>query len=169
ESAPHGAYPCRGKDRWCVLSTSSDQEWRRLCQIMGKPELADDERFATLSARKQNEDDLDRIVGTWTANFDAQDVVEKLQSAGLKSAPVNTMADLFSDPQLRHRGFWHELEHPEMGRHHYEDSPFQLSKTPSQVTKPAPCLGEHNEHFYKKLLGIPADEYGELVASGVIN
>ncbi|MCL5958284.1 MAG: CoA transferase, partial [Chloroflexi bacterium] len=90
-------------------------------------------------------------------------------SAGLRSAPVNTMEDLLSDPQLRDRGFWQALDHPEMGRHHYEDSPFKLSGTPSHLNRPAPMLGEHNDYFYKSLLGIPADEYEQLVAAKVIN
>ena len=168
-AAPHGAYRCRGEDRWCVLSIFSDEEWRRLCDVMGKPELADDGRFATFAARKRNEDELDRIIGSWTADFEVREIVEKLQSAGIRSAPVNTIEDLFADPQLQARGFWHAIVHPEMGRHHYTDTPFQLSKTPSQVDKPAPCLGEHNEYFYKTLLGIPEEEYSELVASKVIN
>lgn len=169
EAAPHGAYRCRGNDRWCVLSTSTNEEWRRLCAIIGQPQLADDPRFATLDARKRHEDELDAIVDGWTRNLSVEEVVDKLQSAGLKSAPVNTMEDLFSDPQLDHREFWQALDHPEMGRHHYEDSPFKLAKTPSRLNRPAPLLGQHNEHFYIELLGISIGEYKELVAAGVIN
>ncbi|MCL4370508.1 MAG: CoA transferase [Chloroflexi bacterium] len=169
EAAPHGAYRCRGEDRWCVLSCSSDEEWRKLCAVMGQGPLGTDARFATLAARKQNEEELDQIIAAWTSRQEAEQVVDGLQSAGLRSAPVNTMRDIYACPQLRHRNFWHLLDHAEMGKHHYEDSPFKLSKTPSKIQKPAPLLGEHNEYFYTELLGIPKEEYEQLVGSGVIN
>ncbi len=169
EVAPHGAYPCQGEDKWCVLSVSTEDEWRQLCEVMGRPGLTDDPRFVDMESRKRNEDALDAIIGAWTKNFEVQEIVDKLCAAGLKSAPVNTMQDLFSDPQLRHRDFWQALDHPEMGRHHYEDSPFKLSKTPSNLNRPAPLLGEHNDYFYKTLLGISEEEYERLVADAVIN
>ncbi len=169
QAAPHGAYPCRGKDCWCVLSVFDEEEWMRLCEVMGKPELASDPRFADVASRKRNEDELDRLIGAWTSSFAAQELADKLQAAGIRGAPVKKMEDIFADPQLQDREFWHALNHGEMGLCQYEDSPFKMSKTPSQLTSAAPLLGEHNEHFYTKLLGVPVEEYESLVASKVIN
>ncbi|MGH7773034.1 MAG: CaiB/BaiF CoA transferase family protein [Candidatus Binatia bacterium] len=168
-AAPHGAYPCKGEDSWCVISVFSDEEWRSLCQAMGNPGWAKDKRFATLRGRKDNEDELDQRMGKWTAQFTAREMTEKLQAAGVRAGIVNTMRDLYSDPQLKHRDQWVELEHPEIGKMRYQRPPFILDKTPSGPERRDPLLGEHNDYFYQELLGIAEREYRQLVNEGVID
>lgn len=168
-AAPHGAYPCKGEDSWCVISVFSEPEWKSLCQVMGNPAWTLEKRFATHQARKENEDDLDQKIGIWTASFAAREIMEKLQGAGVQAGIVNTMRDLYSDPQLMHRGQWVELEHPEIGKMHYQRPPFILTKTPAGPKKRDPLLGEHNAYFYQELLGISEKEYEELVSEGVID
>ncbi len=168
-TAPHGAYPCKGEDSWCVISVFSDEEWRSLCQAMGNPGWAKDKRFATHRGRKDNEDELDQRMGKWTAQFTAREITEKLQTAGVRAGIVNTMRDLYSDPQLKHRDQWVELEHPEIGKMHYQRPPFILNETPAGPVKRDPLLGEHNDYFYKELLGISEKEYRELVNEGIID
>jgi len=167
-AAPHNTYPCRGEDRWCVIAVFSDEEWEKLARCMGREDLIDDPRFATILARKQNEEELDAIVAAWTAQFDAHELFVMLQERGVQAGVVQTMEDLFNDPQLKHRGFWAPTDHPEVGRVHAEGPPFLLSKTPFAVKKPAPCIGEHNELVYKEFLGFSAEEYDRLVREGVI-
>ncbi|MBI2303928.1 MAG: CoA transferase [Chloroflexi bacterium] len=169
DAAPHGAYPCLGEDRWCALSIHSDEEWQHLCQVMGRPELARDERFTTFLGRKQNEEELDRLIGEWTSQLEPKVVMTRLQEAGLAAGVVNTMADIFSDPQLEHRHVWWPLEHPEMGMTHYEGPPFALSETPAKLDRPAPCIGEHSRQVYTEFLSMSGEEYEELVSKGVIN
>ena len=166
---PHGAYPCKGEDSWCVLSVFSEVEWQTLCQVMGNPAWTREGRFATQHSRKEHEGDLDRRIGQWTAQFTARELVKRLQAAGLRAGIVNTMRDLFSDPQLTHRNQWVELEHPEIGQMHYQRPPFLLTRTPPGPTNRDPLLGEHNEVFYKKILGLAETEYRELVEEGVID
>jgi len=64
---PHNVYPCLGEDKWCSIAVFNDKEWQNLCKVIGKPELATDNKFATLTARKSNENELDKIIGEWTA------------------------------------------------------------------------------------------------------
>ncbi len=168
-AAPHGAYPCEGEDSWCVISVFSDQEWESLCQAMGHPAWAKENRFATLQARKQNEDELDQRIGAWTAQFAAREIVERLQSLGVRAGMVNSMRDLYSDPQLTHRGQWVEIEHPEIGKMQYQRPPFILGKTSGGPQKCDPLLGESNAHFYRKLLDLSEKEYRELIDEGVID
>jgi crotonobetainyl-CoA:carnitine CoA-transferase CaiB-like acyl-CoA transferase len=167
-ASPHGAYPCKGDDSWCVLSVHSESEWQALCRLMGDPAWTADKKFSSHESRKANEDELDLKIGEWTAGFTALEVMDKLQSAGVKAAVVNTMKDIYSDPQLSRRPQWVELEHPEIGKMHYQRPPFLLSKTPPGPVKRDPLLAEHNEYFYRSLLGLTREEYTELVDAQVI-
>lgn len=168
-AVPHGAYPCKGEDSWCVLSVFSDAEWQTLCTVSGDPAWAEEKRFATVTDRKDNEDELDRRLGEWTAQFTARELTVKLQTAGLRAGIVNTMSDIYTDPQLTHRDQWIELEHPEIGKMHYQRPPFILTKTPPGPSKRDPLLGEDNGYFYMEALGLTEKEYRDLVKEGVID
>ena len=168
-AAPHGAYPCKGVDSWCVISASSESDWESLCRAMGNPAWTKESRFATLQSRKEHEDELDQKIGAWTAGFTAREITEKLQASGIRAGIVNTMRDIYSDPQLKHRKQWVELEHPEIGKMHYQRPPFFLTRTPSGPERRDPLLGEHNGYFYQELLGLSEKEYQELVVEGVID
>jgi benzylsuccinate CoA-transferase BbsF subunit len=167
-ASPHGAYPCKGDDQWCVLSVHSESEWTALCGAMGNPGWTGDTKFSSHESRKANEDDLDRRIGEWTIGFTAQEVMEKLQSAGVRAGVVNTMKEVYSDPQLAQRPQWVELEHPEIGTMHYQRPPFLLTKTPPGPSRRDPLLAENNEFFYKDLLGLSQQEYNQLVEAEVI-
>ncbi|HTN70887.1 MAG TPA: CoA transferase, partial [Methylomirabilota bacterium] len=168
QAAPHGAYPCEGDDNWCVLSVHTEGEWRTFCEAMGSPAWSADKKFATHAARKENEDDLDRRIGEWTCGFTPREIMKKLQDAGIRAGVVNTMKDVYTDPQLAQRPQWVELEHPEIGKMHYQRPPFLLSKTPPGPSKRDPLLAEHNDYFYKELLGLSEEEYRQLVEEQVI-
>ena len=104
-AAPHGCYRCRGDDRWCVISVRNDDEWCSFCRVVGAPELTDS-RFADRQARLKHSSELDAIVQQWTETRSAEDVMTKLQSAGVAAGVVQTGADLLNDPQLRHRNYF---------------------------------------------------------------
>jgi crotonobetainyl-CoA:carnitine CoA-transferase CaiB-like acyl-CoA transferase len=169
DAAPHGAYPCKGDDRWCAISVSSDDEWKKLRRMMGNPKWSADKKFATHKARKAHEDELDRKIGEWTRALPPRALMNKLQKAGVKSGVVNRMCDVYDDPQLKGRPQWVVLKHPEIGRMHYQRPPFLLDKTPPGPSKRDPLLGEHNEYFYCELLGLSRMEYEGLVKDGVID
>ena len=92
-AAPHGVYPCKGDDRWCTIAVSTDEEWQSLCREIGQPEYVSDPRFDTLENRKQHEDELNRIVGDWTANLPPEEVMTRLQAAGVPAGVVENTAD----------------------------------------------------------------------------
>jgi crotonobetainyl-CoA:carnitine CoA-transferase CaiB-like acyl-CoA transferase len=167
-AAPHGAFPCNGEDSWCALSIHSNSEWQALCRVMGNLPWTQDAKFSTHDSRKANEDDLDRNISQWTSRYTALEVMEKLQSAGLRAGIVNTMKDIYSDPQLSQRPQWIELEHPEIGKMHYQRPPFLLTQTPPGPSKRDPLLAEHNDYFYRSLLGMSEQEYRQLVDEQVI-
>jgi crotonobetainyl-CoA:carnitine CoA-transferase CaiB-like acyl-CoA transferase len=106
EAAPHGCYRCQGDDRWCVISVGDEQEWRSFCQVIGRPELGSDSRFAHRQARLKHASELDAIVQRWIATKSAEEVMTRLQSAGVPAGVVQTGADLLKDPQLRHRNYF---------------------------------------------------------------
>ena len=167
--APHGVYRCLGEDRWCAIAIFSDEEWEKLCRVMGRPELAAVPRFASFQQRRENEDEIDRLISEWTAKHPAEKLMNMLQEAGIAAGVAQTGKDLLEhDPQLAHRRFFRELEHKEIGKHHYETPPFRLSKTPCELTRPGPCLGEHNEYVCKRILGFSDKEYDDLTADRVL-
>lgn len=168
-AAPHGVYPCRDDDTWCVIGIFDETEWQALCQVAGHPEWATDPRFATLAARKAHEDELDQAIGEWTAGFTPQEVMTKLQAAGVRAGMVQTVGDLFSCPQLLHRGQWQALAHPELDSYEYEAPPFLLSETPAEIRRPSPCLGEHNDYVFGELLGMSRAEIEQLKAEAVFD
>ena len=166
-AAPHNAYPCLGKDRWCIIAVYADDEWERLCQVMDQPELSERPEFATLSARKQHESELDTVIAEWTASLSAEDVMERLQKAGVEAGVVKGK-ELFGDPYYVD-SVYRELEHPKAGRYLTRVLPFTLSKAPQQTKKPFPAdLGEDNHHFYTEILGLKEEEYQNLIKDGVI-
>jgi crotonobetainyl-CoA:carnitine CoA-transferase CaiB-like acyl-CoA transferase len=164
-AAPHGVYPCKGYQRWCVICVNTDQEWSAFSQAIGAPAWTSAQQYATLATRLENSDELDRMVATWTTTKDPQEVMEILQGAGVPAAVVQQGHDLGSDPQLRHRGFYKDLELPGIGNLTFPGMPARLSETPYEIHR-APLLGEHNEKFLVGELGMPQDEYARLKAEG---
>lgn len=167
-AAPHGVYPCAGEDSWCAISVFAENEWARLVQAMGHPDWARSLRFATQLARKENEAELDQWLGQWTRSFRAEDLMQTLQKAGVHAAKVNTMADLFTDPQLTHRRYWRPVEHKETGVHHIEMPAFELSTTPCAEPRPEPLLNEHTERVLEELLGLSKTEIERLAREGAV-
>ena len=166
-AAPHGVYPCQGEDRWCTIVVSTDEEWTNFCREMGQPGLAKDPRFGTLENRKKNEDELNRIVGEWTINLSPEEVLTRLQKAGVAAGIVENTADAFNDPQLRKRNIYWPMQHAEMGEFTHLGQSFQLSKTPAKAYSPSPLLGEHTEQVCTEMLGMSDEEFVSLMQDGV--
>jgi crotonobetainyl-CoA:carnitine CoA-transferase CaiB-like acyl-CoA transferase len=166
--SPHGVYPCRGADRWVAIAVVNDRQWQRFCQVMGSPEWTKDPNFATVLKRKENEDELDRLIGEWTKDYTAEQVMTMMQDAGVPAGVVQTGEDLLSDPQLKHRQHFRLLEHSEIGPHSYHAPAYCLSETPCDLHRAAPCLGQDNQYVYKDVLGFSDDEIADMLIEGVI-
>jgi crotonobetainyl-CoA:carnitine CoA-transferase CaiB-like acyl-CoA transferase len=166
-SCPHGAYPCRGEDRWCLISVFNEKEWEALKAVMGNPAWAKDEKFSSLEKRKSNEDEVDRFISDWSINHPVEDLMNILQEAGVPAGMVKNGRDIHEDPQLAHRGHLVPLKHQEMGMVNYDCPPFRLSLTPLRMEMPSPCLGEHTEVVCREFLKMSDEEFFELLSEGV--
>ena len=167
-SAPHGSYPCKGEDRWCVIAISTDEEWQSFCKIIGNPDWTTDPKFATLASRQENAEELDQHVASWTITVTDEDAMTMLQEAGVPAGRINDARDhMDNNPQMQYREFYPELEHPEVGTYHPPRQPCILSKSPCQI-KRAPLMGEHNEYALKEIIGLSDEEIEELVIEDVL-
>jgi len=166
-ATPHGVYRCLGEDRWCVIAVFTDQEWEALCRVLGSPPWCADPRFSTASGRLNNADELDCLVEEWTCRHPAEQVMAAMQAAEVTAGVVQNARDLHSDPQLMQRKHYWVLDHPEIGPSTYDSPAYKLSRTPSQGRMPAPCLGEHNQFVCGQILGIPDDEFVQMLADAV--
>jgi benzylsuccinate CoA-transferase BbsF subunit len=168
-AAPHGVFPCRGEDRWVALSVEEDAEWQRFVGALGRPDWATDPAYATAAGRKANEDRIEAGVSAWSRQLEREETVARLREAGLRVYPVNSMADLFSDPQLRHRRTWRPVEHPVQGVVHAAAPPFTLMSTPPRLERPAPSLGGDNSYVLGEILGLSTTEIDDLAGQGILD
>jgi benzylsuccinate CoA-transferase BbsF subunit len=173
-ASPQGIYPCRPEtfdgqtlERWCVISIGNEQEWKALCGVIGRDDLVDHPCFASIGLRKQREDEIDGMLSVWTADQRAEDVMHRLQAAGVPAGVVQNGRDLFEDPQMQSRNHYRKINHPEAGPTRYDGPPFTFSDVPLEV-RPAPLLGEHNDYVFRDLLGLTDNEISEGYAEGFI-
>ena len=166
--APANSYPCAGEDRWVTIAATNQKQWQSLARAMDAAGLASDPRFATAGQRRENHDELDRIISEWTIGQEAYEVTQKLQNAGVPSGPVLRGPDLLADPHYKDRETFVTVDHPQVGPKQYPGIPWKMSVTPGQVRWPSPTLGQHNEEVYGELLGMTGQEIGQLEKTGII-
>jgi crotonobetainyl-CoA:carnitine CoA-transferase CaiB-like acyl-CoA transferase len=166
--APHGVYPSLGDDRWIAIACRTDQQWNGLCAAMNRSDMASDERFATLTARLLHRDQLDRIIAAWTRGLVTHDAEVLLQGLSVPAAALQDSRALCEDPQLGHRGYITEIEHPVYGTTAVEGSRFLLSRTPAQIRRPAPTVGGDNRYVLETILGYDRKRIDELVAANIV-
>jgi len=168
QAAPHGVYRGKGGDRWCAIAVFTDGEWQGLKRALGNPPWAEDGRFATLAGRLENSGELDRLVEEWTSRHTAEEAMALLQEQGVAAGVVAAASDLAQDPQLRERGFFIELDHPQLGKTISDAVPIRLSDTPARYIRAAPLWGQDNDYVYGELLGMSEGELAELKRQGVV-
>jgi benzylsuccinate CoA-transferase BbsF subunit len=166
--APANSYRCAGEDRWVTITATNQDQWRSLAQAMDADGLADDPRFATKEARRENHDELDRIISEWTIGLEAYDLTRKLQRLGVPAGPVLRGPDLLQDAHYKDRGTFVTVDHPQVGPKQYPGIPWKMSATPGVVRWPSPTLGQHNREVYGELLGLNGLEIDQLDQTGVI-
>lgn len=166
-AAPHGVYPCKGVDAWCTIAVFNDRQWAQLCDVIGKPQLSRDPIFATLFERKKHEEALDTVITDWTRGLTDEEVMTRLQAAGVPAGVVRNAAGLYDDPQLRKRNIFWPLPHCEVNEFTHLGTSFELSDTPAQARIPSPCLGEHTAYVCSEILGMSDGEFIDLMQEGV--
>ncbi len=169
DRAPYGCFPCRGEDRWCVLAVENDDEWDRLRRVMGEPEWALDERFATMASRLEHVDELESNIAGWTLGRLDYEVMESCQRAGLAAGVVQSAEDLLRhDPQLASRGFFEEVPHFKKGRVVASGIPLGLTETPGHTSHAGSAVGQDNDAVLRGILGLGEAELARFVEIGAI-
>ena len=167
--APHGAYRCKGEDRWVAITVFTDEEWRAFVEVMGHPQWADGPRFATAEARERDADALDSLVESWTILHTAEDVMNLLQAVGVAAGVVQTGEDLAHDPQLKERGFFRRVPDHQGVERIVESAPYKLSCTPGSVTRGAPEFAADMTYVLRELLGMSDDEVEDCAIAGAFD
>jgi crotonobetainyl-CoA:carnitine CoA-transferase CaiB-like acyl-CoA transferase len=167
-AVPQGCYPCRDHDTWCVLSCTTEAQWRALAHLVGGDGLASAPRFATAAERWQRHDELDGLIRAWTQQYTPHQAMHILQEAGVPAGAVQSGEDLWRDMHLRLREFIVTIAHPEPGTLEHPGMTVRLHDTPGQVQRPTGRLGEDNEAVFRGLLGLTSDELTRLAKAGVI-
>lgn len=169
EMAPHGYYCCRGDDFWVAIAVSSDQEWRQFCKTIGDPLWTREARFSDGPSRWRHQDEMDKLIETWTLQQDHYEVMNALQQAGVAAGAIPTGPELLADPHWKERGVFEIVDRAVVGPHPYPKSaPMKLSESLDEKRQPAPTLGEHNWYVLHDLLGISEQEIKSLTDDDVI-
>ena len=159
---PHGVYPTRGADRWIAIACQSDRAWVAFQTVLG---WVEDESLATVDARRLRQDELDRRIGEWTVTQDERSIEATLVDAGVAAHVVQNSPECWSDPQLTHRQHFVRADHTSLGELVVEGSRFKLSRTPADLHRAGPELGEHNVHVLETVLGYGPDQIADVFAS----
>ena len=167
-NSPHNVFRCLGEEKWVAVSVGTDQQFRCLAHASGNPGWADDPRFATATARLENQDALEGLIREWTVRMEVNEVVAALQASGVPASPVNDSADVLADPHLVKRGFVAKIEHPVAGERPVLSLPWSTDGRRVDHLRAAPTFGQHNEWVLKELLQLPDEQYDRLVSSGAI-
>jgi crotonobetainyl-CoA:carnitine CoA-transferase CaiB-like acyl-CoA transferase len=163
---PYQAFATR--DGHIVLAVGNDGQFDRFCEEAGRPELARDERFVTNAGRVRNRAVLLPILAAALAERTSAEWIAALEDAGVPCGPINDLAQVFGDPQVRERGMAIEVPHPLSGTVPLVASPIRLSATPVAYHRPPPTLGQHTGEVLAEILGLEESEIAGLRSSGVI-
>ncbi len=163
---PYGVY--RSKEGYIVFAVAEHQ-WGALVRAMGKPELEHDERYATQIARCARRPEVRAVIEAWLQTFpDDATPLRLLADARVPSAPILDIPQVPEHPQIKARGLFQDVPHPELGSTPVARSPFHLSTMEMQIPFRAPYLGEHNEEILREHLGYTPAHLASLYADGVI-
>lgn len=167
--APQGCYPCRGNDRWCVISVETEAQWHALTSCLSRPDWLRDPRFSSLTSRRQHGAELDREITDWTRDRDAFEIMDLLQRAGVPCGVAQTGKDLVADPHLKERGFLVEQDNPRLGHLVLPGFPLKFANHPLKPDWKFPELGLDNAKVFGELLGYSQERIAQLIRDRVLD
>jgi crotonobetainyl-CoA:carnitine CoA-transferase CaiB-like acyl-CoA transferase len=160
--------PFRTADGEVIVACGSDNLYRKLCEAAGRPELASDPRFATNSKRVENRVEIAQRIQEVFLQKTTAEWRKLLEAAGVPNGPINDLAQVYAEPQVKARGIRVDMDHPVAGRMPTVASPMRFSATPLEYRLPPPLLGEHTGEVLKAILGKSDAEIAALRAEGVL-
>ena len=149
--APQGAYRAIGEDCWIALSIQTDADWIALCEVIERPDLADDSTLAKLDGRQARHDEIDDAIVAWTSEREQYEAVRELQAANISAAPILANWQVLHDPHIHASGFYTWIDHPVIGVYPFPSWPWRFSRTPASVRRAAPRFAEHNREVLREL------------------
>lgn len=156
---PQDVFPCA--DGFIVLAVGNDGQFAKLCEIIGRSEWSQDERFATNPARVRNHGDLDPMLRSEFGKRTRDDLIAALDAVGVPCTPINTVPEVFEDPQIKHRGMLRLLPHPTAGLVPQVVSPLNFVNAPLSFDRPPPLLGEHTAEILAEVGMTTVSRQGE--------
>jgi benzylsuccinate CoA-transferase BbsF subunit len=166
--APHNCYPCQGENEWVTIAVGTEEEWRSLCRVVGDRRLREDERFADAYSRWKNQDELDKIIGEWTASRSPHEVMRTLQRAGVAAMPVYEGPSLVQDVHIQKRRTIEEVDHPALGKRNVVGPTWRFSNATVRIRRAGPLMGQDNGYVLGELLGMSQEEMAKLADEQVI-
>lgn len=166
-AAPHNHYPTAG-GRWIAIACTNDRIFARLAEVMGKTELASDQRFNSAYQRVANRDAIDQLVSDWTGVQEMDELVDRLNQAEVPCSPIYSIADIFQDPQYLSREALIEVQHARAGRMQMPAVIPRPSHSPGRVRWLGRALGEDTDAVLGEKLGMSRDQLVGLRERGII-
>ncbi|MFI4973719.1 MAG: CaiB/BaiF CoA transferase family protein [Caulobacterales bacterium] len=164
--SPYNVYACR--DGWFAIICNNDTHWRSLTTAMGRPDLAEDARFASNAARVAHMQETDDVVEAWAADLTRAEIFAATGRHGVPSAPVRDLHEVLANAHMRGRGMLEDIDHPKLGRITVPGSPLRYHDTPQTPATPSPSIGADNAEVYGELLGLSPADVQALRADDVI-
>ncbi len=164
--APSNVYPTR--DGLVLIAGNQDTVFRRLCEAMQRPALAEDVRYDSHQSRGAHQQELDELIGAWTAGLTTHEVLALMEKHGVPAGQIYRAPEMLADPHFAARDAIVAVTHPQFGRLRMQNVVPKLSASPGGIRQPSPALGEHNDEVYLDLLGVARDRYDRLKAARVI-
>ncbi len=165
--APSNVYPTRD-DSMILIAANQDTVFKRLTEAMNRPDLAEDEKYKTHSARGANQVELDAIISEWTKTIDAADLENLMSECGIPSGKIYRAPEMLEDAHFRAREAIIKTQHPKFGELMMQNVAPKLSVTPGSIRRPGPELGQHNDEVYRGLLQYDDERLAALSAAGII-
>jgi crotonobetainyl-CoA:carnitine CoA-transferase CaiB-like acyl-CoA transferase len=162
---PYQVFPCKGGH--IILAVANDSQFRSFCKAVGKPEWAADERFSVGASRSVNRETLCAMIAELMPQRTMHDWMQLLESANVPCGPINSIPQVYEDPQVKHRGMRVQLQHPS-GPISLLASPLRFSETPVSYDVPPPLLGQHTSQVLHELLGMDEAQVRALHDKGVV-
>lgn len=167
--APRHLIPCKDGKIWLQIirpGKTGEEEWNAFCRVIDHPEWLQDRRFRDAHCRRQNQDELERLIEEWASQHDPSEITHLLQQARVRAAPVFNIEEMINDEHAKWRDVLPKVNHPETGEMGVTNIPFKMSKAVGRVEH-APLIGEHTQYVLEKILGLSKEEIESLEKEGI--